>query len=168
MTSSRAEGTRTTSADSLPRPVDSSGQFHRYQTRCRFSGPLRKTTWLTAQTKGSTKSTSNTIQGEGGGDPHSATDQKRFATVPGPNKRRTNPVRRRFKARLYRGPRNLFAGSQVGSHSQWTAADGYGRLRTAIRSVPDGMDGCGLLRTPCVHLRIRRSEIVRARSTTVI
>jgi hypothetical protein len=50
-------------------------------------------------------------------------------------------------------------GSQVGSHSLWTAADGYGRLWTANRLVPDGMDGCGRLWTACVHLRIRRLGI---------
>ena len=50
-------------------------------------------------------------------------------------------------------------GSQVGSHSLWTAADGYGRLWTANRLVPDGMDRSGLLWTACVHLRIRRLGI---------
>ncbi len=39
------------------------------------------------------------------------------------------------------------------------AADGYGRLRTSNRLVPDGMDGYGLLWTGCVHLRIRRLGI---------
>ena len=50
-------------------------------------------------------------------------------------------------------------GSQVGSHSLWTAADGYRRLWTASRLFPDGMDGCGRARTACVHLRIRRLGI---------
>ncbi len=34
-----------------------------------------------------------------------------------------------------------------------------GRLWTANRFVPDGMDRCGLLWTTCVHLRIRRLGI---------
>ena len=50
-------------------------------------------------------------------------------------------------------------GSQVGSHSLWTSADGYGRLWTANRLVPDAMDRSGLLWTTCVHLRIRRLGI---------
>ena len=50
-------------------------------------------------------------------------------------------------------------GSQVGSHSRWTATDGDGRLRTANRLVADGMDCCGRLWTGCVHLRIRRLGI---------
>ncbi len=50
-------------------------------------------------------------------------------------------------------------GSQVGSHSRWTTADGYGRQRTANRFVPDATDDCGPLWTGCVHLRIRRLGI---------
>jgi hypothetical protein len=63
-----------------------------------------------------------------------------------------------FCAPLYRSFCSS-VGSQVGSHSLRTSTDGYGRLRTESRCGPDGMDGCGLLWTTCVHLRIRRLGI---------
>ena len=48
-------------------------------------------------------------------------------------------------------------GRQVGSHSRWTAADGYGRLRTASRLVPEGTDGYGRVR-PCTDQRVGDSS----------
>jgi hypothetical protein len=54
------------------------------------------------------------------------------------------------------GPR---LGSQVGSHSVWTAMDGCGRRWTRRPCISSCVDGCGLPRTPLGDLRIRRLGI---------